>query len=276
MFNKKFFTFQLIFAILIAVSFAGCAENTSGSEYESSDAVESENYDSQSSSSLNTNKNSEIMDLIGNQNEIWMYSYDYTMNSKINGRNIEMSGTGKVDTKNKKAYLSLVSENGSIEYYYFEGAMYMGTILNGGSQWMKVPSEYGDFESNFDVLSQYNESIYNLENNNFTLDGEETVNGIPCYKVRMDVDDMYNAMASEYNVEEGEVSDWDMAEITYYVSKSYGYIVKTTANIKGTDKSGESFEINYVLSLKNINEVQDIELPDDAENAVDISSYYSN
>uniref|UniRef100_A9A9I8 Lipoprotein n=1 Tax=Methanococcus maripaludis (strain C6 / ATCC BAA-1332) TaxID=444158 RepID=A9A9I8_METM6 len=265
MINKKFFVFQLIFAILIAVSFSGCTDDASDSE-----------YDSQSSSSSNINENLKIKELVANQNEIWSYSYDYTMNSKVNGRNIEMSGTGKVDTNNKNAYLSLESENGSIEYYYFEGAMYMGTILNGESQWMKVLSEGEDFESNFDVLSQYNESIYNLENNDFTLDGEETVNGIPCYKVRMNVEDMYDTMASEYNVEEGEVSDWDMAEITYYISKSYGYIVKTTANIKGTDKSGESFEINYVLSLKNINEIQDIELPDDAENAVDISSYYSN
>jgi hypothetical protein len=83
-------------------------------------------------------------------------------------------------------------------------------------------------------------------------------------------------MVSEYAVEEGEVSDWETADVIYYISKSDGYLVKTTANIKGTDKSGESFEINYVLSLKNINEVQNIELPKEAENAIDMSDYYSN
>jgi hypothetical protein len=275
MFNKKFLVFPMIFALLPAVSFSGCTDS-SDSEYGASAEVQSQDYDSQSSSSLNTNEGSEILELIGNHAEVWSYSYEYTMNSKVNGQNIEISGSGIVDTKNKNTYMYLSFENGSIEYYYFQDAVYMGAVANGETRWMKMPANSEDFEDNFDVMAQYDESVYELENSDFILEGEETVNGIPCYKVRINIEDIYNDMVSEYAVEEGEVSDWETADVIYYISKSDGYLVKTTANIKGTDKSGESFEINYVLSLKNINEVQNIELPKEAENAIDMSDYYSN
>ncbi|MBA2868096.1 hypothetical protein [Methanococcus maripaludis] len=275
MINKKFLVFPVIFALLIAVLFSGCTDS-SDSESGASSEVETQDYDSQSSSSSNADEASEILELIGNHDKVWSYSYEYTMNSKVSGQNIEISGSGIVDTKNKKTYMYLSSENGSIEYYYFQDAVYMGAVANGETQWMKMPASSEDFEDNFDVMAQYDESVYELENSDFILEGEETVNGILCYKVRMTVKDIYEDMVSEYAVEDGEVSEWETADVIYYIGKSNGYLVKTTANIKGTDKSGESFEINYVLSLKNINEVQNIELPKEAENAIDMSDYYSN
>ncbi|WP_459201313.1 LolA-like protein [Methanococcus sp. CF] len=272
MHNKRFFAVQLIFAVLLVVSFSCCTDSSDSGE--SSVAAETQNYDSQSSSG--TSINSEIMDLVENQNELWSYSYEYTLNSEMEGQISDISGSGKIDMRNKKAYISLKSESESMEYYYFENEIYMGTTSGGETQWMKSSANGQDFESNFDIASQYDKNVYDLENNDFTLEGEETVNGIRCYKLKMDVKNMINYAIAENVASNGDITDLEQASIVYYIDKSNGYVIKTTTNIKGTDEAGEPFEFNYEMSLKNINEVQDITIPAEAENAMDMSSYYSN
>jgi len=136
-----------------------------------------------------------------------------------------------------------------------------------------MPSDDENFEESVGIMAQYNKDMNDLENKDDIVEGEETVNGISCYKIRMDIDDIVSFMA-ECGIDDNLVSSWESAYVTYYISKSDGHMVKSIEDIKVTFKSGDLVEFNDILIFKNINEVQDIELPEEAENAIDMSSLY--
>lgn len=238
--------------------------------------VDTENYDTETSSSSYSDENSEIRELVENQEEMWSYAFDYTVESSYSDEYSDMVLSGKVDTKNKRSYISLNADGKSSEMYLFEDAMYLGTTEDGETSWMKVPLYGESYSDDYDITATYNEGVSDLENDDFELVGEETVNGVRCYKIKNDIKEQFDEyMMASVGAGYVEIADLDVAESIYYVDKTNGYLVKTTTYMKGTDESGEPFEFSHVLNIRDINKVQDIELPADAENAFDTTSYYS-
>ena len=77
------------------------------------------------------------MELVENRNEIWGYSIETTLRIMADDLNIEMDGLAKVDMKNKKMYMSLVSDEEITEYYVFEDAIYTKTVADGETRGLK-------------------------------------------------------------------------------------------------------------------------------------------
>ncbi|ABR54691.1 conserved hypothetical protein [Methanococcus vannielii SB] len=274
---KKFFMIKIVFLLSVVAFLCGCINiDDFELDYDSIQDL-GNSMDFQESFNTYSNENSEIRELIKSQNEIWSYAFDYNVESIYDNELSEIKISGKVDTRNKKAYITMFSEAGSLETYYFEDSVYLGAKSGGETNWMKIPSEESSFEEDYDMMSKYDEGLYGLKNGEFELVGEETVNGIRCYKLKMNVKNYLNTNVAATNIAGNEdVVKYDVADVAYYVDKSNGYILKTAVRIKGTDESSIPFDYTYFLSFKDINKVQNIELPIDAKNAIDVQSYYLN
>jgi hypothetical protein len=174
---------------------------------------------------------------------------------------------GQVDGKNRRMHITAdvvsTSSNSSMEQY-----------IIGGKQYVKVPV-FGwimnDTGSEFWDTKTYARLQPGALNVSSVLAGEERVNGVNCYVVVMNLSskEALASMMQQPGSTEG-IKEIKEAEMREWIAKDSFLLIRseTKADIVGT---GMEAYINTTLDFSGYNNPISIELPAEAENALDVN-----
>jgi hypothetical protein len=178
---------------------------------------------------------------------------------------------GQVDGKNRRMHITAdmvsSSSNSSVEQYVI-----------GGKQYVKIPM-FGwimnDTGSEFWDAKTYARLQPGSLNVSSVLVGEEDVNGIKCYVVDMNLSSMeaLASMMQQPGSTEG-IKEIKRAEMREWIAKDSFLLIRseTKADIVG---AGMEAYINTTMDFSGYNNPISIELPAEAENAMDINQLMS-
>jgi hypothetical protein len=235
--------------------------------------------------------------------------YDMAMDMEVTGGENAMKmtmggiGTGAMDVSNHKMQMTMDMDVGipgagtsqmtmtmSMEMYLVEGWLYTKmTIPGAGVQWTKMRNPDEISQDQMAQLLVLMESATET-----TLQGTEKVNGIDCYilEVVPDMNALWQwAMSQQRSNYAGEIdlSEFDMSKIIksfglkYWITKKAYQIIKAEvememdASAETMDASAEDFDsmtmqINMTMTFSDYNESVNIQLPEEALGAKEVSA----
>jgi hypothetical protein len=220
---------------------------------------------------------------------------------------IDITGSAVGDVLNKKSRTNMTMsmqiaggtpQSGTADVYVIDGWVYTNDSLAGeGGSWTKVKI---NTTMTGDQIAQLTELL--KDSTTSTLDGSETVNGTDCYVLAINPD--LAALWQWLSSQEGDLGsslDLTQTDITkfikdfgmkYWIAKSNFQIVKTEASMTmnmddssddgstttsatNIDTSGDSSGVTMTMKMEttysDYNKTVDIQLPAEAQNAVDNS-----
>lgn len=178
---------------------------------------------------------------------------------------VTMPMNGKVDVENKKMYINI----STAELYLIGGEMY----IKQAEQWIKMTksdleqgrSGMSGFE---DLAKQYEKTVEILKSSQTKIDvvGEESVDGVVCYKVNVVPDaEKLKEQISENSTVPG-IETINVSSYTVYVDKATNFIKKEDANFDiDISVRGMKMKINGQMKFvyNGINKQIDIQLPEE-------------
>lgn len=205
---------------------------------------------------------------------------------------------GAIDKSNKEMYtdmdiiMKMTGEEDiemSMGMYIVDNWIYVGMdIFGAGMMWLKTQMGAGDWYEQ-DIVTQQLDILLDIE---VELVGTDTVDGTECYvlDVKPDIDELW-AMMKFMGAEEGLPPELDLEDVItdysvrQWIAKDTYFTLKTTENLKMVF-TPESFgippelvgEIDMIadmaiaITTHHINEPITIELPPEAEDAVEVFS----
>jgi len=182
---------------------------------------------------------------------------------------VTMHMNGKVDVENKKMYINISTAELIVELYLIDGEMYRKQA----EQWIKMTksdleqgrSGMSGFE---DLAKQYEKTVEILKSSQTKIDvvGEESVDGVVCYKVNVVPDaEKLKEQISKNSTVPG-IETINVSSYTVYVDKATNFIKKEDANFD-IDISVQGMKMKINMQMKfvynDINKQIDIQLPEE-------------
>jgi hypothetical protein len=235
--------------------------------------------------------------------------YDMAMDMEVTGGENAMKmtmggvGTGAMDVSNHKMQMTMdmdveipgtgtsqMSMKMSMETYLFEGWQYTKMNIPGtGVQWTKMRNPDEISQDQMAQLLVLMESATET-----TLQGTEKVNGIDCYVLEVvpDMTALWQWLMSQQGSDltgDIDLNQFDMSKIIksfglkYWIAKSNYQIIKAEAEMtmdmdaETVGTSAEDFEsmamlINMSMTFSDYNKLVDIQLPEEALGAEEVST----
>lgn len=205
----------------------------------------------------------------------------YTFEGEISyggaGMEYTMPVKGKVDTENKKMYMSMSIMGQSMEIYLIGDEIY----TKQAGQWTKMPKsdlkESKGMTGFDDETKRYEKTIEILKDpkTKIKVVGEEAVNGVTCYKVNIvpDAEKLKEQMGKDLGMQ-GMKYTINATSYTIYVDKNTNFIKKEEINYT-IGISALKMNIGMTLIYKNINKPVNIQLPEEAKNAKEVKEVVS-
>jgi len=209
------------------------------------------------------------------------------------------TGNGAVDLVNRKLMMEMTSagNSGGIEtestlsYYFVDYVMYMKMDFMGTEQWIKMDFSEMDipwntYWKNYDQMEMLTAV---LEISDVERLDDEVVNGVDCYglKIVPDVDRLVEILMSQLGSVTGMPQGMQLSDtvkdftLTFWISKDTNFIMKAYEYISVDTSSFQysaSMDMNVEVTIMftEYNDAVNIELPEDAENAISYVDYFSS
>ena len=217
------------------------------------------------------------------------YAFDTSMLMRFSGNATRMVGGGemsmklntnsKIDVNKKRMYMtgtmSLMGMSMPVEEYIIENTQYMKSPMGG---WTKR-----EIKIMWNDINMANK-ISMIKKSNLTLEGSEGVSGEDCYIIKVTptpkgvIDMIGRSMGDVSGMGEGKeefLKAIKNVELKEWISKKDFTVRKAYINMS-LENMGTSVTIEITMNLHDFNKPMNIELPDDARNATEISKrlYY--
>lgn len=273
----------VILAVALTVILAGCAGLVGGgndaeapddgdandadddpADTDDGDASGSSSVDGVSPSTLQSNT-------LEAMNDIETASFEIEQTTEV-GMEYTITMNGSVDTANEKMQMSmnLGPTLGQMESYIIGDTMY----FEESDTWYQMDT--GDVEI-WNHEDSFNQSKELLETGDLEVADTTTVDGQEVYVVEIDMDaDEYNEFlqehGDEYGIDENLDVDVQSVNVTQYIDTESHHVRQMNVDLSAESGMGE-FSTTMTITWDDINEPVDIELPADAEDAIEIDGW---
>jgi outer membrane lipoprotein-sorting protein len=267
----KFFSILTVFILLMLVVLSGCVST------ESISAAEIKIHTLQSSTDINSYRFT--MDMI-----MATEAYDSEMTMSI-------SADGAVDVINQKiqmemnsAFSGLMGMNVGFLCYITDDTMYIKLNSLGSEQWIKM--DYSEFNATWDSYNQMQMQVELLEYSAVERLPDQQVNNEDCYilKITPDVAKLQEIIMNQQGISNNILQDSYLSyiikecSIKLWISKSTDYIMRAYEDVSmetTIDDHPASMTMEMTMLFTDYNTPKNIELPEEAENALSFSDFFS-
>lgn len=219
----------------------------------------------------------------------------------VSTTSMSINGNGIVDLASHKLMMEMTSSSSgtipieaSYSFYFVDYVMYMNMDYLGETpQWIKMDFSQLDIteESYWDTYDQMQSLATLLEVSEVEFIDDQTINGYNCYGLKLipDINKLVDAMATQFGssasmlqgigmdlssfVDSFVIELW-IAKDTNFIMKAYEYMKIDTSSIQSSTPM--TMEMEITILIYNYNAAPDIELPGDANNAVDMMEFYES
>lgn len=255
----------VILAVALTVILAGCAGLLGdGNDTEAPDDGDANDADDVSPSTLQSNTLEAMEDV-----ETASFEIEQTTEAGME-YTIMMNGT--VDTANEKMQMSmdLGPTLGQMESYIIGDTMY----FEESDTWYQMDT--GDVQI-WNHEDSFNQSKELLETGDLEVTDTTTVDGHDVYVVDIELDaEEYNEFlqehGDEYGIDESIDVEVQSVNVTQYIDTESHYVRQMNVDLSADSGMGE-FRSIMTISWDDINEPVNIELPADAEDAIEIDGW---
>ncbi len=218
----------------------------------------------------------DVNKVIEAQKNVKSYVFESEISYGGAGMGITMPMNGKVDVENKKMYMNMSMMGQNMEMYLIGDEMYMEQA----GQWIKMTKSDLEQESSGmagfeDQAKQYEKTTEILKSPKTKIDvaGEETVDGVACYKVNIvpDAEKLKEQLGKSSEMMQGMEYTLNVSSYTIYVDKVTNFIKKEDVKFDmEVSAQGTKMKIGMQMKFvyKDINKPVDIQLPEEAINAI--------
>lgn len=204
--------------------------------------------------------------------EVKSYAFDGLMSVESQGMKFDVPMSGKVDTQNKKSYISTKMMGIDMEVYVLGNTAYTKSM----GAWMKVTEKSGT-EGQWKQSNQYEGNLELFKDAKVEITGEEDVKGEKCYSLKITPD---TKKAIERMMQQsGEVSEEQIKMfgesvkemvVKFWVSKKTYYVMKSEITMKlSVESQGQKMDMNMsmIMNMYDYNKPVEIQIPEEALNA---------
>ena len=200
-------------------------------------------------------------------------SYEFDMVMQLTPKNeptqsIDLHARGKINKEARKAYMlmSMKAMGTSME---------METYIIGNEQYIKLPMlGWVKNETSEHIWEKLEPKTTLLEDVKVNLIGTEEVDNEECYILETKPD-IEKVLEMTQQIGEGKSADAikfvKNIEAKEWISKKTFLVKKTVVNME-MEKEGQSADVSITMRVYNYNKPMNIELPEEAKNAIDIKS----
>ncbi|OQX21910.1 MAG: hypothetical protein BWK75_02100 [Candidatus Altiarchaeales archaeon A3] len=217
----------------------------------------------------------DVNKVIEAQKNIKQYTFESEISYGGAGMGFTMPMNGKVDVENKKIHINMSMMGQNMEMYLIGNEMYMKQA----GQWIKMTKSDLERDSSGvsgfgDQANQYEKTTEILKSPKTKIDvvGEETVDGVTCYKVNVvpDVEKLKEQLGKSAGMTRGMEYLINGSSYTIYVDKTTNFIKKEDIN-STMEMSAQGMKMNIYMQMKfvykDLNKPVDIQLPEEVRNA---------
>jgi len=267
--KKKYILINSIIFILLSSAFSGCISSDNVS------ATEIKMFTLDSSIDINT----------------YRFLMDMVISTDMGGSKIKMNyyANGAVDIDEHKLMMEMrTSTIDSVEmdllYYILDETVFIKMDYFGSEQWMKM--NFSDYNVSWDSYDQMSMQLDLLDYGEVERLNDEVYDNEDCYvlKIIPDFEKLYKILMNQQVLNNGMIQDFALSDVIkdfslkLWISKDNNLILKAYEYMSmEISLFGYTYSMTFEINIKfaDYNEHVNIELPEEAQNAVSYLNYIS-
>jgi hypothetical protein len=243
--------------------------------------------DSAVATSLDITSYEFLLDMSMNM-ETNLYGDDSTMS-------ISTNGNGIVDLVNQNLMMEInygssgvIQIEASYLFYLIDYVMYMKMDFQDTQSWYKMDFSQLDnfldiYNTYWDTYDQMQSLATLLEVSEVKFINDQTIFNVDCYGLELipDINMLVDALATQFGSSASMLQGMDLSNfvdsfiIQLWIAKETNFIMKAYEYMKVTMQSPTQMTMRITVLMNNYNNADSIVLPEEAEDAVDMTDYGS-